>query len=107
MAQLTVEAVSLTGATPAMVAASTGGDSFSNSGKEMLKVTNGGSSSVTVTVASPQPCNYGYNHDVVVDVTAGATQDIGPFPPARFNSKGNVQVTYSGVNLVTVAAVRV
>lgn len=108
MAQLDVEAVSLTGGTPSMVAASAGGDSFSNDGHTMFKVTNGGASSVTVTVASPQDCNYGYNHDVVVNVAAGATVDVGPFPPARFNdNKGNVNVTYSEVTSVTVSPVRI
>lgn len=108
MAQLTVEDVSLTGGTPNLVAASAGGDAFSNDGHTMFKVTNGGASSVTATVASPVPCNYGYNHDVVVNVAAGTTVDLGPFPPARFNdNKGNANVTYSEVTSVTVSPVRI
>ena len=108
MAQLVVEAVSLAGTTPNMVAASAGGDSFSNDGNTMFKVTNGSASAVTVTIDSPLPCNFGYNHNVIVNVAAGATVDLGPFAPTRFNdSVGNVDVTYSAVTSVTVAAVRI
>lgn len=108
MAQLTVESVSLDGSYPAMVSADANGDSFSNGGNEMFKVTNGGATSITVTVKSPLPCNYGYNHDVALSVAAAATVDVGPFPPMRFNdNKGNVNVTYSAVTSVTVSAVRV
>ncbi|WDL96402.1 hypothetical protein [Alicyclobacillus sp. ALC3] len=108
MAQLSVEAVSLTGGTPSMAAADANGDAFSNDGHTMFRVTNGGVASATVTVASPQPCNYGYNHDVVANVAAGTTVDLGPFPPTRFNdNQGNTNVTYSEVTSLTVSPVRV
>ena len=108
MAQLVAEAVSLAGATPSMVAASAGGDSFNNDGNTMFKVTNGSTSAVTVTIDSPLPCNFGYNHNVIVNVAAGATVDLGPFAPSRCNDQtGNVNVAYSLATSVTVAAVRI
>jgi hypothetical protein len=107
MAQLNVEDVSLSGVAPAMVAADVNGDTFSNDGRTMFKVTNGSAAAITATITSPQPCNYGYNHDVAVNVAAGATVDVGPFPPARFNNhQGNVSVSYSAVTSVTVSPVR-
>lgn len=107
MAQLTVEDVSLSGATPNLVAAGANGDSFANDGRTVFRVDNAGASSVTVTVDSPTPCNYGYTHNVVATVAAGATEDLGPFPSARFNDdKNNVNVTYSGVTSVTVSPIR-
>lgn len=106
MALLNVQKASLTGLAPAFVAASAGGDSFVNDGKTVLHVKNGGASEITVTINSQQPCNYGFDHDVVVAVPAGGERIIGPFRQDRFNdANGQVAVTYSAVTSVTVAAI--
>lgn len=108
MADLTVQAVSLTGAVITPVAAAAGGDTFSNDGRTILRVVNGGASPITATVNSLVACNQGFDHDAAVTVAAGVTKDIGPFPVARFNnSSGKAAVTYSDVTSVTVAAIRV
>jgi hypothetical protein len=107
MAVLTVTKVAKTGATFSLTAAAGGGDSFPNTGKEMLAITNGGVGSINVTIAAQVACgDFGVTnaaHDLVVAVGAGVTKLIGPFPPAQFNdANGRVQLTYSGVTSVTV-----
>lgn len=104
---LTLQQETLSGVAPNFVAATAGGDSFANDGNTSLRVKNGSASPITVTINSPTQCNMGFTHNVAVTVAAGAEQDIGPFPPSRFNDQyGNVNVTYSASASVTVAAVQ-
>lgn len=115
MAVLTVQNVVLAGAVITPVAAAGGGDSFANPTDERteLLVVNGGGGSINVTIVA-QPASVpvpGYGTvplaSEVIAVAAGATKRIGPFPAAKFNdASGRVNVTYSGVTSVTVAAVR-
>jgi hypothetical protein len=108
MATLNVYKVNLDGGKPSFVPASAGGDDFANSGKTFLIVKNGGAGAVTVTINSQTPCNYGFDHDVQVPVAAGDETWIGPFSKARFNDEnGKVQISYSDITSVTVAAVEV
>jgi N-acetylmuramic acid 6-phosphate (MurNAc-6-P) etherase len=109
MATLATQAVSPAGTTIAYAAASAGGDACEASGDLELRVKNGSGGSLTVTVASPVPCNQGSTHNLVVPVAAGAEVAIGPLKPERFASPttGLVTITYSGVTSLTVAAVRV
>lgn len=108
MATLNIYRVDLDGGKPTFVPASAGGDDFANSGKTFLIVKNGGAGAVTVMINSQAPCSYGFDHDIQVSVAAGDESWIGPFSKARFNNQdGKVQVTYSGVTSVTVAAVEV
>lgn len=108
MATLNVQKATLTGLNPTFVAASAAGDDFTNSGKAVLYIRNGGAAEVTVTVNSQTPCNYGFDHDAVVAVPAGGERIIGPFPKARFNDANDkVQIAYSGVTSVTVAVLEV
>lgn len=105
---LTVQAASLAGLTPSYAAADAAGNYFSNSGKEYLQVKNTGASTV-VTINSQVLCNQGSDHDITV--TVGATigdKIIGPFPKDRFNDpSGFVQIAYSQVTGITVAAITV
>lgn len=78
-------------ATPTAVGAS---NTFANSGKEFLQITNGGATGLTVTVVSPVKCNHGFTHDITVTISAGATKMIGEFPTARFNNSSGV-VTFN------------
>ncbi len=71
-------------------------------------VKNGSAGAITVTANSQVACNQGFDHDQTVSVPAGSELWIGTFAPDRWNdSSGKVQVTYSAVTSVTVAAVRV
>ena len=107
MADLSVQTISLSGLNPTYGAAAAGGDAFVNSGREYLHVKNGGGASIDVTVDSQAQCNQGYDHNAVVAVPASGERLIGPFPKARFNDANEkVQIAYSAVTSVTVAAVR-
>lgn len=82
------------------------GNYFTNNGRKVLRVKNGGGADITITVDSPTECDQGFTHDVEVTVTASEERDIGPFKTTRFNdSNGRVNITYSGVTSVTVAVI--
>lgn len=60
-------------------------NSFSNTGKTMFVLVNGGAGSKTVTFNAGS-CNFGTDHDKSVTVQNGKTRVIGPFPMAEFGS---------------------
>lgn len=110
MAVLVVVKPSVAGADPGFVAAAGGGDSFPNTGAELLIVDNGSGGSITVTIEGPGEDNFGVTHATAFDaggsVPAGAVRVFGPFRTKRFNdANGRVQVAYSAVTSVTVAVV--
>lgn len=108
MAVLTVVPISVTPAVTTMVAAAGGGDEFRGTGKEILRVRNGGGSPITVTIAAVNPagCPAGTLHNIAQAVAAGAEIAITNLNPDRFNAAdGNVDVTYSGVTSVTVGVI--
>lgn len=108
MSTLSVQIVVLGGLTPSYGAAAAGGDEFVNSGREFFHAKNGAGVSQTVTVNSQAVCNQGFDHDAAVAIPAGQERMIGPFPKGRFDdANGKVQVTYSAVASLTVAAIRV
>ena len=117
MAQLTVRKVSLTKSAEALAAAGAGGDSFLNTGKEMLRIKNAGAGAITVTfVANAAPLGgtiLGVASTPALDLTQSipndsAVYEIGPFLPQRFNdANGLMQMTYTGVTSVTVEVVAV
>lgn len=105
MAVLSVQSITQAGIAPTFSAAGAAGDSFSNNEKTYFHVKNGGASSITVTVDSFTKCNHGFDHDITITVPASGERIIGPFPSARFNDDSSkVNVTYSAVTSVTVAA---
>lgn len=108
MATLTVSNINHTGLAPSFTAAAGGGDQFANDGRIFIYVKNAHTSGQTVTVNSQSNCSFGFDHDVAVSVPAtNGERLIGPFPTSRFNdSSGNVQITYSGVTSLTIAAIR-
>jgi hypothetical protein len=109
MADLTVQQQTVAGSTPTFAAAAVGGDAIpGNDGRVVLRVLNGGVGAITVTIVGQSKCDQGFTHSAVVNVPNGAAVvEIGPFNGARFNDgNGKVQITYSGVTSVTVAAVR-
>lgn len=106
MATLSVQKIILTGIKPTYVTASAGGDDFENSGRVFLHVKNEHTGPQTITINSLRICDLGYDHDAVVTIPAGEERLIGPFPRFRFNDpNGKVQVSYSGVTALTIAAI--
>lgn len=102
---ITSQTISLTGLNATHAAANASGSTVVNTGKTFLSVINADSAAMTITIDSPTACNQGSTHDVAVSVSAGTTQLIGPFPIGRFNdSDGNLAVTFSAVDSVTIAA---
>ncbi len=107
MAVLTVQSVTRAGLVPTYAAAAGGGDSFANDGRTVYHVKNAHIAPWTVTVATQMTVDGKAVADDAVVVTNGTDALIGPFPPSIYNDvNGQVQVTYSGVTALTVAAIR-
>lgn len=107
MATLASQQIVQTGLTPAYAGAAGGGDKCAPGASNFLHVKNGGGGSVTVTVDSVVPSNYGTDVNLVVAVPAGEERMIGPLPEGRFaGTDGLVAISYSGVTSVTIAAFR-
>jgi hypothetical protein len=104
---LTPVDVARTGVDIAGVAANVDGNFWTNTGAEMLLVTNGGGSPINVTLVTQATVDGNAVADPVVAVGNGVTKAIGPFPRYVFNdATGYVQVTYSAVTSVTVKVLR-
>jgi hypothetical protein len=107
MAVLTVQQIALAGIVPSYAAAAGGGDEFANDGRTFLHVKNGGGSPITVTVTTPKKVKGVDIENPAISVSNGSEKMIGPFDPEIFTATdGNVDVAYSGVTSVTVAAVK-
>lgn len=108
MAQLSYQQAKTTGQAITMQAASGGGDSVTVAENGALLVRNGDASSKTVTVVVPGT-QYGQARpDIAVVVAAGETALIGPFPFDLADPVTRlVNVTYSAVTAVTVAAITI
>lgn len=107
MAQLSPLSVTRAGTTLATASAAGGGDSFLNTGTEMLYVANGGVGSITVTIAVQTTVDGQAVPGRTVTVSNGVTKLIGPFPTPNYNdANGLVQISYSGVTSVTVAVIK-
>lgn len=105
-ADLTVQKPALTGSAVTYAAAAAGGDTFTNTGQEVLHVRTAGSP-VVVTVTAQSACNQGVVHNQQVTVPATSERAIGPFRDLkRWNTaQSKVAVTYDQVTGVTVAVV--
>jgi len=102
--------MTISGILPTYGSAAAGGDDFSNDGKTFLHIKNGGGASINATVtsqvATPPAGTAAANK--VVAVAAGSEQMIGPINATGFNdASGKVQISYSAVASVTVAAISV
>src|SRR3972149_9483105 len=110
MATLSVQQAAITGLEEVYSSCAAGGDEFANDGNTFIIVKNGHSSPQTVTVVSqvaeadlPPGTDQA---NVAIVVTNAEQRIIGPFPQAGFNdANGKVQLTYSGVTALTIAAV--
>lgn len=111
MAALNVQSMVAAGLAPTMVSAGGSGDTVSlagpNDDRTFLMVTNGGASSITVTLTDPGTTPAGNaGTSGTATVAASATKLI-PISPALTNvSTGVVSISYSATTSVTVAAVR-
>jgi len=104
MATLTVYARD---AVETYVAASALGDVFRNDGNTELVIVNEGGAGITVTIPATRACRHGFLDDEVFTVSAGVERRAGPFDHARFgDAQGRVQINYSDVTGVSVAAKR-
>lgn len=99
----------------ALAAANVDGNFFTQPFDEriVLLVKNGSGGAIDVTIpvqkTSEQVPGYGpvTLTDMEVAIADGAEAMIGPFPPAFINTSGQVEVEYSGVSSVTVAALSI
>jgi len=109
MAQLSIQQMSIAGIVPSYAAATIDtGDLAANNGKTFLHVKNGGASPINVTVASNynNPPAGTAQEDIVVAVANGSEKMIGPFNMQGYNTvDGNIEITYSAVISVTIAAI--
>lgn len=111
MALLTLQTIVAAGLAPTTTAAAGGGDTVAlasaTDANSFLQVTNGGGSPITVTLADPGATPAGNTTTAPANsVAAGATK-LFPLNPALVNpSTGVINVTYSAVTSVTVAAIR-
>lgn len=106
MATLTTQEVDADGLTASYDAADDGGDEFPNSSTAFVHIKNDGASSIDATIVSQYEARPGVGpEDIVITVAAGEETLAGPFNPRVFdNVDGNVEITYSDVTDVTVAA---
>lgn len=104
---ITVQEISRTGVTEALVAANAaGGNSFPNDGRTYLSVVTTGTTS-NVTVSVPITVDSQVVTPRVVACTGTARYKIGPFPPNTYNqADGAVYVDFSAVTGVTIGAFR-
>lgn len=86
------------------VAATGGGDTFTNTGRELFIVNNAaGSGTVTVTETLQATLDGQSATSKTVAVGFGTIAVMGPFPVAAYNDvNGFMNITYSGVASVTV-----
>ncbi len=105
MADLAIQDITNIGLNPAFIAADVAGDTFTNTGREVVHVKNGSAAAIDVTLVGANPCEFGFTHNDVVSVPAGGERIIDPTPTRRFVDKTTKKTTinYSAVASVTVA----
>lgn len=87
-------------------AAEAGGDEFANTGKELLLVTNGAGSPVTLTVSTSQTVDGLAVADKAIPIPAGETHVLGPWNKSLYNDvDGNVQLAWSSHTDVELAVI--
>jgi len=113
---LTVQNITRAGLEPTMTAAAAAGNYFPNDERTFLRVKNGSGSDITVSVSYGRRVDGATltdTKDVVIPDTTGDVF-IGPFPKSDYDQPvgsetgpGTVNVDFSAVTTVTVAAVRI
>lgn len=107
MATLAIQQASKAGTIVTLVAAAGGGDKFPAAPDRALRVKNADATATVVTIVAQKACNQGVLHDNVVSVAAGEERTIGGLNQDQYvDAQGLVNVTYSKVTSLTVAAVK-
>jgi hypothetical protein len=109
MALLATQSVGYAGVQPSLAAAAGGGDTFTPAQNLFLYVNNGGGSSITVTVVTPQTSRGQAISDLSVSVVNATVRFIRISPADFFAdpTTGLGTITYSGVTSVTVGVFQV
>ena len=107
MAALIIQEINIDGLLEVLVAADVGLiDTFTNTGREYIKVDNAGGSPITVTPTVTGAISTGEEITTpVITVPAGEARLIGPFSKALYSNV--VTISYSDVSSVTVAVLQV
>lgn len=88
-------------------AASAGGDSFSNTGRDLVLVKFGAAPSGDVVVEGVPAPDSGRDGSVTFTAGANETHMGGPYAPRNFSNGGVVEISYSaGVTDIEIAVVR-
>ncbi len=111
MATLTVQTISESGKSASYASADGSGDVVANNGKLFLHIKNGSGGSITTTITaqttSVDSGTYGTLTKADASIAIGASGEafIGPFHPLAFNdSSSQIEITYSAVTSLTIAA---
>lgn len=108
MALLAYQKSAAVGATITMAAADVAGDTVAPRADGMVLVRNGSGAEITVTVVVPGTQYDKARPDITKAVAAGAYAAFGPFPNDLADPTDHlVDITYSAVTTVTVAAISV
>ncbi len=109
MADITAQTAARSANELTMASAAAGGDTFTNTGIELLLIINGSGSPITLTVTTPQTVDSEADlavADLAIVIPAGEQHLIGPFPKAHYNnSSDQVSLSYSAVTSVTLAVI--
>ena len=88
-------------------AAAAGGDTFANTGKEMVLITNGSGSGITLTIATTITVDGEDVADKEITIGAGETHLLGPWPANLYSDgDGLVSLAYSLETSITVAVIK-
>ena len=84
------------------------GDVWASSGKEMIAIKNASGAQITVTLQLALGVNASVDKQLPVNpflaVAAGDTAIVGPFPAYYKDASGNITVTYSSVTSISIVA---
>lgn len=107
MAALTRTSIVASGIDPGLTNAASGGDTFTNTGREFIYLENGHSAAINCTIVTPQTVQGLAVADNVVACSQNKAKFIGPLPTATYASGGITSFSVSaGYGAVQVAAVR-
>jgi hypothetical protein len=105
--ELTPQDISRAGVTPAYASAAAAGNSWLNTGREMVHIKNGSGAPITVTFTPTVLTDGAATVAKTVSVTNAQERMIGPFPPALYNdSTGLMKLDFSGVTSLTLGVFR-
>lgn len=109
MATLTTQNITTAGITPTYAAATSGGDAMVPGSSNFLHVKNGGGSSITVTLVTPQVVDGSLAVADRAVTVANASEAMIKVTPELYRdpTSGLASITYSAVTTVTVAAISI